>query len=325
MPAKHEKIWVERYDVSSLCVAAVVSYQGRQPYMEDRFSVIKNINGSEVSLYSIFDGHAGEFAADYAYNIVMPSIAEKIGELIDLIRVKTAKPTTTTITEDKPVEVNEDGEVEVSEPEVNPLEAYITPDNFINYEKLLNDEVLAFDRVLIDRMARAHLFCGTTANIVLVDLTNKLIVCANVGDSRAVMCDKKGNAFALSHDHKPNNPEEMTRIRESGGYISNKGGCWRVEGSLACSRSLGDYPLKQKKVIIADPEITTFKFKDFKLVELKSKPRSLLKHFRFLIFSEIYQNLLSSHRMACSTSSATKKRATTRNKNSKKPTTAPVR
>lgn len=31
---------------------------------------------------------------------------------------------------------------------------------------------------------------------------NKLIV-ANVGDSRGVMCDGKGNAIPLSFDHKP--------------------------------------------------------------------------------------------------------------------------
>lgn len=31
---------------------------------------------------------------------------------------------------------------------------------------------------------------------------NKLVV-ANVGDSRGVMCDSKGNAIPLSFDHKP--------------------------------------------------------------------------------------------------------------------------
>lgn len=78
------------------------------------------------------------------------------------------------------------------------------------------------------------------------------------------MRDTKGIAIPLSNDHKPNNLDEMTRIRENGGYISNKDGCWRVEGSLATSRALGDYPLKMKKVLIADPEIKTFKFKEFR-------------------------------------------------------------
>jgi len=42
---------------------------------------------------------------------------------------------------------------------------------------------------------------GTTALIALLE-GNKLIV-ANVGDSRGVMCDEKGNAIPLSFDHKP--------------------------------------------------------------------------------------------------------------------------
>lgn len=259
MPGKHEIIWTERYQVSDICVVGVNSYQGRQSYMEDRFSVITNINGYEISLYSIFDGHAGSFAADFASEIMMPSIRDKIADILELIKIKSQSPIKNEVKACD--EADEGGELI---PEPNPLEAYITEDNTVNYEKLLHNEILAFDKILIERMSKATLFGGTTANIVLVDLTNKLIICANVGDSRAVMCDSKGNAFALSHDHKPNNAEEMIRIRENGGFISNKSGCWRVEGSLACSRSLGDYPLKHKNVVIADPEIITFKFQDNK-------------------------------------------------------------
>lgn len=156
--------------------------------------------------------------------------------------------------------------VEITEeiPEASPLEKYITNDNKINYELLLSDEIIEADKILLDRMAKAVLFCGTTLCLVLVDITNKKIVCANVGDSRAIMRDVSGKTVELSNDHKPNNLEELTRIRENGGYISNKDGCWRVEGTLATSRALGDYPLKMKKVIIADPEIIAFKFKDFR-------------------------------------------------------------
>lgn len=42
---------------------------------------------------------------------------------------------------------------------------------------------------------------GTTALMGIIDGT-RLIV-ANVGDSRGVMCDIKGNAIPLSFDHKP--------------------------------------------------------------------------------------------------------------------------
>jgi hypothetical protein len=42
---------------------------------------------------------------------------------------------------------------------------------------------------------------GSTALIAVIEGT-RLIV-ANVGDSRGVMCDAKGNAIPLSFDHKP--------------------------------------------------------------------------------------------------------------------------
>ncbi len=42
--------------------------------------------------------------------------------------------------------------------------------------------------------------CGCTANVVLITPTK--IFTANAGDSRAVLC-RKGNATALSFDHKP--------------------------------------------------------------------------------------------------------------------------
>ena len=42
---------------------------------------------------------------------------------------------------------------------------------------------------------------GTTALIALLE--GSQLVVANVGDSRGVMCDSKGNAIPLSFDHKP--------------------------------------------------------------------------------------------------------------------------
>ena len=35
-------------------------------------------------------------------------------------------------------------------------------------------------------------------------------------------------------------------------------GVWRVQGVLATSRALGDYPLKDQKVIVCEPDILSF-------------------------------------------------------------------
>lgn len=44
---------------------------------------------------------------------------------------------------------------------------------------------------------------------------------------------------------------------EAGGYIMLKG-VYRVNGILAVSRALGDYPLKEDRLVIADPDILSF-------------------------------------------------------------------
>merc|ERR1711924_228583 len=44
------------------------------------------------------------------------------------------------------------------------------------------------------------------------------ILCANCGDSRAVLC-RGGLAVDLSGDHKPNDPQERSRIEAAGGAV----------------------------------------------------------------------------------------------------------
>jgi internalin A len=63
-----------------------------------------------------------------------------------------------------------------------------------------------------------------------------LFVLGNCGDQRAVLC-RKGQAFALTKDHKPENPSEMARIARSGGFVAESR---RVNGLLALSRAIGD-------------------------------------------------------------------------------------
>ena len=65
------------------------------------------------------------------------------------------------------------------------------------------------------------------------------IYCANAGDSRTVMSEK-GNAVDLSKDHKPELPEERSRIIKAGGEVMDG----RVNGMLALSRAMGDFDYK---------------------------------------------------------------------------------
>lgn len=78
-----------------------------------------------------------------------------------------------------------------------------------------------------------------------------ILVVSNAGDCRAVM-SRGGLAEALTSDHRPSREDEKNRIETMGGYVDLCHGTWRVQGSLAVSRGLGDRHLKQW--VIAEPE-----------------------------------------------------------------------
>ena len=94
-------------------------------------------------------------------------------------------------------------------------------------------------------------FSGTTCVMVLQ--VGEKILCANVGDSRAIMVKENNKIIPLSIDQKPDDPEETKRIVENGGEISQfeedgeKSGPFRVwkKGEeypgIAMSRSIGDF------------------------------------------------------------------------------------
>jgi serine/threonine protein phosphatase PrpC len=75
---------------------------------------------------------------------------------------------------------------------------------------------------------------GTTAIVLL--MTKDKFYTANIGDSRAVLC-RSGKAVPLSFDHKPDNPQEHSRIEKAGGIVDQG----RINGALNLSRAFGDF------------------------------------------------------------------------------------
>lgn len=90
------------------------------------------------------------------------------------------------------------------------------------------------------------------------------LTCANVGDSRAILCHQGKVVLPLSRDHKPSDPEERQRIEKAGGRVA----AGRVDGDLALSRAFGDFAFKDESrqpretKIIAVPEIVRYAMKD---------------------------------------------------------------
>ncbi|XP_049286838.1 protein phosphatase 1L isoform X2 [Anopheles funestus] len=339
--------------------SAVYAVQGRRAKMEDRFVISENINSSGISLFAIFDGHGGEYAAEYAKNVLIKNIHQKLmqssaiadgkeppapkpGLCGDVQEEKDDDEKDTEKGSDKELEVNEryklnahNGNNDASatvqrrqsfrksktedtvgtgggagvgaaagtnggggaaassnqmlendllskymgnqsparqqvkknllngtsgngpapvKPKTYDARCYVQ-NGSINFGKIITDEVLAADYDLVEAAKKLADFAGTTALIAVIH-RSKLIV-ANVGDSRGVMCDYKGNAIPLSFDHKPQQVREQKRIADAGGFIAFKG-VWRVAGILATSRALGDYPLKEKNLVIANPDVLSF-------------------------------------------------------------------
>lgn len=94
---------------------------------------------------------------------------------------------------------------------------------------------------------------------VVAVIVGRMLVVANAGDSRAVLCRAGGLTEPLSFDHKPLQNREMNRITHAGGFVNQFG---RVNGNLNLSRSIGDMKYKQvpgihpaEQMITAEPDI----------------------------------------------------------------------
>lgn len=222
LDAEFSKTW----EFKSTSVA-VYSIQGRRDHMEDRFEVLADVvNRSHPSIFGVFDGHGGEAAAEFAKTRLPDALRQQL------------------LAYEREKEKDKDKEKDEKKERGGP-----------SYASILEQQILALDREMLDKLSATYNEAGTTCLVAL--LSDKELIVANVGDSRGVLCDKDGNAVPLSHDHKPYQLKERKRIKKAGGFISFNGS-WRVQGILAMSRSLGDYPLKHLNVVIPDPDIMSF-------------------------------------------------------------------
>lgn len=122
---------------------------------------------------------------------------------------------------------------------------------------VLNEEDILFQamKIVSDKLPIAiSRKQGTTAVLVLKKGPELWV--ANCGDSRAIIALNNGSSITLTDDHKPNREDEHRRIVLTGGFVapSFKGDVYRVNGSLAVSRSLGDLDLYPH--VTWKPEIT---------------------------------------------------------------------
>lgn len=119
-----------------------------------------------------------------------------------------------------------------------------------------------FDKIQTDLKEKHPIVakrCGSTALCGVMYKNQKnvnYIWIANVGDSRAVLCNHLNKAVQLSNDHKPHHSAEKKRIENMGGKIKFDGADWRI-GDLSLSRAVGD--LDNTPYVTHKPELYRYK------------------------------------------------------------------
>lgn len=132
------------------------------------------------------------------------------------------------------------------------LSSYVRHDESFPYD-LGYSMKKAFTAIDDDFIGTGHPDGTTSCAVSLVG--GRRIVCANAGDSRAIIVRKDGSVVRLSRDHKPGMPDETRRITDLGGKVIYWGR-WRVEGLLAVSRAIGDSSLKP--YVTSEPEVCEY-------------------------------------------------------------------
>jgi serine/threonine protein phosphatase PrpC len=168
---------LERYNTG------IVAAPGKRANMEDCFIINHDLKlhpSLPISVYSVLDGHGGEwcavflrkhFEAEIKKNLLDPvygifgSERKGLSEVVNKALTKSFK-------------------------DLDQKYHLFNPDQSIR--------------------------CGSTCVLVLI--IGAHIFCASVGDSRAVLC-RKGKAVNLSLDHKASRPDEVERIKRQQGQI----------------------------------------------------------------------------------------------------------
>eukprot|EP01036_Dinobryon_divergens_P027172 gene27172-35897_t len=195
---------------------------GYRQSMEDACAIVQHLNIgplcvqdlSPQSFFGVFDGHGGVQASHYLAQNLHVNVAHG---LLDMS-----------------TEIYQVIDQVAPDSIFNNVAALQAMDQIVI--RTLKDTFLKTDKDFIT--TSPHPQHGSTATTAL--LLGKRLYCANVGDSRTMLC-RKFSPILLSQDHKPTREDESKRIRDAGGFVINN----RVMGELAVSRAFGDVDFKK--------------------------------------------------------------------------------
>lgn len=138
---------------------------------------------------------------------------------------------------------------------------FINCDSYnFNTKPMLHSVFASLSQQINNNVGFDNVTSGSTC--ILVHINQEKIICANCGDSRAILITKNNSIIPLSRDHKPELFDEKERIERSGGRVAKifENEPFRVYfidhnyPGLAMSRSIGD-KMSQEVGVIGVPEI----------------------------------------------------------------------
>ena len=259
-------------DASGKLRFAVSEMQGWRSHMEDEHALNPNLASNRQQamllkdhhLFAVFDGHGGDFASKFCGEHFVPTLTAQrdwqayltqsytnsafVGDesrhsVRGITLLKSALTSTFLELDDKLMEAQRKirlGQLSKLESLVHSLHLGKTFEKAIFQKGTLeHDKIVSFDRNIPPSLPSGVNLerSGTTGVVVLV--TPSHIICANAGDSRAIL-SKKHEVLPLSFDHKPSKDVEVTRVQKDGGFVR----AGRVDGDLAVSRGFGDFGYK---------------------------------------------------------------------------------
>jgi len=242
---------------------AVSGMRGFRQNMEDQHLYCTNVpvEGqpidclSDHSLFAVFDGHGGQYAAKFCAAHFLRILSQR-AELSSY------------------VQLNKIGAKSRCDTNGISLLKFALGNSFLQIDQELTEKQIQINEVnRKEREQKAQAKADATgvpqpvllaersgSTSVVVLLTPSHIICANAGDSRAIL-RRGGKVLPLSFDHKPSDVPEKQRIVDAKGEVKSK----RIDGDLAVSRAMGDHIYKAdttrkalKQKVIAAPDILVY-------------------------------------------------------------------
>ena len=234
----------------------ICTMQGYRPTMEDAYFYSTNlVPETKLSIFGICDGHGGKEVSTYISNHFIEYLLNnenfKNKKYEIALRETFLSLDLSLLTEEAKKELYEISKNDRIEDDKK-LEEIIK-----NNEKIPNSEIekMKIFKNLFDPHNLQNInissFCGSTCCTVLIT-DNKLYI-ANLGDSRCIILNKKGEIIYKTTDHKCTGKKELKRIEQADGFLEGN----RIRGSLDVSRGFGDLEHKQCKWLKLEDQAIT--------------------------------------------------------------------